>query len=238
VSSNIKQLLVQSILISWDGVYEEELANFEELGDEGEIWCVLTALGSYHLSLWNRFGIETVERMVAWAQENVPPTTNPSVLEIGCGNGTLVLALFEAGYAATHLSGIDYSPGAIKLARSIATTRGEEITFNYCDFLQEDPPALSHMKEGVWDLLLDKGTFDAIALGEKDESGRSPAVNYPGRVQKLLAPGGCFLITCTCMPRVFKSCNIMIVHLGLACNFTETELKAQFTTSETGLVYQ
>jgi len=185
----------------WDNVYEEELANFKELGDEGEIW----------------FGIETVEKTVDWALENVPPTANPSVLEIGCGNGTLVLALVEAGYAATHLSGIDYSPGAVKLAQSIAIARGEGITFNNCDFLKEDPPVLSHMGEGVWDLLLDKGTFDAIALGEKDESGRSPAVYYPGRVQKLLAPGGCFLIT--------------------SCNFTETELKAQFITTETGLVY-
>jgi SAM-dependent methyltransferase len=140
--------------------------------------------------------------MVDWALENVSPTTNPSVLEIGCGNGTLVLAFSEAGYATTHLSGIDYSPGAIKLAMSIAATRGEGITFNSCDFLKEDPPILSHMKEGVWDLLLDKGTFDAIALGEKDEKGQSPAVNYPGRIQKLLAPGGCFLITCTCMPKV------------------------------------
>jgi EEF1A lysine methyltransferase 2 len=147
--------------------------------------------------------------MVAWAQENVPPTTNPSVLEIGCGNGTLVLALLEAGYTATHLSGIDYSPGAVKLARLISATRGEGITFNYCDFLKEDPPALSHMKEGVWDLLLDKGTFDAIALGEKDESGRSPAVHYPGRVQNLLKPGGWFLITCTCMSDVLRHQDYM-----------------------------
>lgn len=165
----------------------------------------------------DRFGIETVDRMVDWALENVPPSTNPSMLEIGCGNGTLVLALFEAGYAAAHLSGIDYSLGAIKLARSIAAARGEGVTFNNCDFLKEDPPVLPCMKEGVWDLLLDKGTFDAIALGEKDGSGRSPAVNYPARVQKLLAPGGCFLIT--------------------SCNFTEAELKTQFATAETGLVY-
>ena len=176
--------------------------------------------------------------MVDWALDNVPPTANPSVLEIGSGNGTLVLALVEAGYAATHVSGIDYSHGAVELARSIAATRGEGVTFNNCDFLKEDPPVPSHMGEGVWDLLLDKGTFDAIALGEKDERGRSPAVNYPGRVKKLLAPGGYFLITCACMPKVCEYCNDMSNHLELACNFTETELKAHFITTETGLVYQ
>lgn len=186
----------------------------------------------------DRFGIETVDRMVDWALENVPPSTNPSMLEIGCGNGTLVLALFEAGYAAAHLSGIDYSLGAIKLARSIAAARGEGVTFNNCDFLKEDPPVLPCMKEGVWDLLLDKGTFDAIALGEKDGSGRSPAVNYPARVQKLLAPGGCFLITCTCTPKLHDYCNSMNNSPESACNFTEAELKTQFATAETGLVYQ
>lgn len=185
----------------WDSVYEEELTNFEELGDEGEIW----------------FGVETVEKMVDWTVNNVPHTTNPSILEVGCGNGVLLLALSEAGYTATCLSGIDYSPCAIKLAKSIAATRGESISFYACDFLNDDPHVLSHMKEGAWDLLLDKGTFDAIALGAKDENGRSPAISYPGRVKNLLKPGGCFLIT--------------------TCNFTEDELQAQFATAETGLVY-
>ncbi|RDB25940.1 Protein-lysine N-methyltransferase efm4 [Hypsizygus marmoreus] len=189
----------------WDNVYEEELSNFEELGDEGEIW----------------FGEESVQRMVEWAVEKVPPSTNPCTLEIGSGNGTLLFALFDAGYSATHLSGIDYSPGAVKLAKSIAATRGQDIAFHTSDFLQDDPPVLSHMQqgvaEGVWDLLLDKGTFDAIALGDKDENGKSPAAKYPGRVDRLLKPGGYFLIT--------------------SCNFTEEELQAQFVTSDTELAY-
>lgn len=142
--------------------------------------------------------------MVDWAVENVPPSTNPSTLEVGSGNGTLLFALFDAGYAADHLSGIDYSPGAVKLAKSIATSRGQNITFSESDFLQDVPPILPHMKweatEGIWDLLLDKGTFDAIALGNRDETGKSPAAKYPGRVNKLLRPGGYFLITCEFYP--------------------------------------
>ncbi|GLB40325.1 putative S-adenosyl-L-methionine-dependent protein-lysine N- methyltransferase that mono- and dimethylates elongation factor 1- alpha at 'Lys-316' [Lyophyllum shimeji] len=188
----------------WDSVYEEELNNFEEIGHEGEIW----------------FGEETVERMVDWAVDNIPPASNPSMVEIGSGNGTLLLALAEAGYPPSHLSGIDYSPGAVNLAQSIARKRNQDLTFNTSDFLQDDPPLLPHMQdqaEGVWDLVLDKGTLDAIALGAKDEYGRSPAARYPGRVNQILRPGGYFLIT--------------------SCNFTEDELKAQFATSDTRLTY-
>ncbi|KAG6813953.1 hypothetical protein H0H92_005208 [Tricholoma furcatifolium] len=188
----------------WDDVYAEELENFEEMGDEGEIW----------------FGEEAVERMVSWALENAPSSSIPSTVEIGTGNGTLLFALADAGYSTSHLSGTDYSPGAVKLAQSIAVQRDLAVTFNISDFLQDDPPLLPHMKPnpcGVWDLVLDKGTFDAIALGLKDESGKSPASKYPGRVAQILKPGGCFLIT--------------------SCNFTDEELQAIFSTSETRLMY-
>lgn len=124
---------------------------------------------------------------------------NPFTVEIGSGNGALLFALLEAGYAADHLSGIDYIPSAVKLAKSIAESRGQGITFNVSDFLQDNPPTLSTQegaRKDVWDLLLDKGTFDAIALGYKDEIGKSPAARYPGRVSQFLKPGGLFLITC------------------------------------------
>ncbi|KAF9456614.1 S-adenosyl-L-methionine-dependent methyltransferase [Collybia nuda] len=192
----------------WDKVYESEITNFEEIGDEGEVCRI------------HRFGIESVKNMVKWVTDNVPISTNPSVLEIGAGNGALLFGLCEAGYPATSLSGIDYSPGAVKLAKAIASSRGYEIAFHACEFLHEDPPGLSHTKREVlalWDVMLDKGTFDAIALSEKDEKGNSPATDYPGRIGRLLKSGGHFLIT--------------------SCNFTEDELKKLFATTETGLVY-
>lgn len=156
------------------------MTNFEEIGDEGEIW----------------FGIESVEKMVEWTEENIPVSTSPPphIMEIGSGNGTLLFALVEAGYKAENIRGIDYSEDAVNLSKAIALTRNAELVkFERYDFLTEAEPLIL----GGWDLLLDKGTYDAIALGEKDEQGRSPAASYPMRASNLLKQGGYFLITCT-----------------------------------------
>lgn len=147
----------------------------------------------------SRFGEDSVEKMVDWTLENVPAASGPRILEIGSGNGTLLFALRDAGYAASHLTGLDYSPDAVKLARLVAPTRnGEQIAFHVCDFLQDSPPLTTGRPDAsaLWDLLLDKGTYDAIALGEKDELGRSPQAAYPTQASKLLKEGGYFLITC------------------------------------------
>lgn len=148
-----------------------------------------------------RFGEDSVEKMVNWSLEHVPPSLNPAVLEVGSGNGTLLFALAEAGYCQKLLAGIDYSADAVKLSKSVsATHNATEVTFSLCDFLQDDPCLLPGMEDNnapaCWDLVLDKGTYDAIALGQKDESGRSPAASYPHRLIRLLKPGGIFLITC------------------------------------------
>jgi SAM-dependent methyltransferase len=166
----------------------------------------------YGYALLHRFGEDSVEKMVEWTLENVPMTSQPQILEIGSGNGTLLFALHGAGYAASHLTGIDYSPDAVKLARMVARSQNsEQVAFHVCDFISELPPPqpqqapssspapsgqLDADVQGSWDLLLDKGTYDAIALGEKDESGKCPAAVYPVRASKLLKKNGYFLITC------------------------------------------
>ncbi|KAI0331915.1 S-adenosyl-L-methionine-dependent methyltransferase [Cubamyces sp. BRFM 1775] len=209
----------------WDEVYSSELANFAEIGDEGEVW----------------FGEDSVEKMVDWALENIPVDPAPYILEVGAGNGNLLFALCEAGYVPEKICGVDYSADAVKLAQTIGKSKAasaqsesndtddgaessplskaDKITFAACDFLQDEVPRLQGMESGVavWDLVLDKGTFDAIALAEKDESGRSPADGYPARIGRVVKPGGYFLIT--------------------SCNFTEEELKAKLANQETGLKY-
>ncbi|OCH94378.1 S-adenosyl-L-methionine-dependent methyltransferase [Obba rivulosa] len=207
----------------WDNVYASELANFEEIGDEGEIW----------------FGEDSVEKMVDWVLDSMPPSTEPppSILEIGAGNGTLLFALHDAGYAPDRMYGVDYSADAVKLAQAIGRSRQERcedgdptelkagpaaITFAACDFLNDPVPFSPYTAStesgtsAAWDLVLDKGTFDAMVLAQKDDDGRSHADTYPSRVADIVKPGGYFLIT--------------------SCNFTEDELKAKFT-NDTGLSY-
>lgn len=70
-------------------------------------------------------------------------------------------------------------------------------------------------KEG-WDVVLDKGTFDAISLSEeKDSEGRRICEGYKDRIVKLVRKGGVFLVT--------------------SCNWTEQELEGWFGEGSTGV---
>ena len=71
------------------------------------------------------------------------------------------------------------------------------------------PPPLVARPAG-WDVVLDKGTFDAISLsaGVDARTGRRVAESYRDRVLPLVRPGGLFLVT--------------------SCNWTEDELARWF----------
>jgi len=169
--------------------------------------------------------------MVGWCLDNILPSAKPNCLDVGTGNGTLLFALVQSGYDPVYLHGIDYSEPSIALARSIGRSRGqgcESITFTHVDFLHQRVPDPSHpsdsgqthaQKEGthLWDLLLDKGTYDAIALAPALPNGEKLIDAYRGRVEAALRPGGLFMIT--------------------SCNFTEDELKENFTKFPCALVY-
>lgn len=180
--------------------------------------------------------------MVDWIVDQYPISTDstgsPSILEIGCGNGTLLFAVHEAGYDPKKMYGIDYSEDAISLAKSIASKKETEdaasIQLTVRDFLTEDL-CRDDDTSGGWDLILDKGTFDAISLGKKDEGGRAPHWQYPQRLSALMKPGGRFLITCE---RVPPGLHPQRVDTFPACNFTEDELKSVFLVPEAGLIYQ
>ena len=206
-----------------------------------------------------RFGERSVKKMRQWAETHLPsPSDQPlRILECGSGNGTLLLSFLAASRSPAqrfHLTGIDYSAGALELAKGVEEARrkaladgsyespegseddGEDedadadergdtraggskqrvindvpsVDWRVGDLLRDDI-------RGQWDLVLDKGTYDALCLSNisiDETGGRLPSQAYPEKVARLVRDGGFFLIT--------------------SCNFTEEEIKRRWTAEGLG----
>lgn len=138
------------------------------------------------------------------------------ILDLGTGNGHLLFRLRNEGYVC-HMVGIDYSEASVQLCRRIAEqqshTRFTDIEFHSADFLGS-PEQLSRRQwiGDRFDIVLDKGTFDAISLSSPSQnSDRGPCKQYVQALHEVLKPGGLFLI--------------------VSCNFTNDELKDYFANS-------
>lgn len=149
--------------------------------------------------------------------------SSTSILDLGCGNGSILHALRSSGWTGP-LMGVDYSAHSITLARQIsAAAAASDEHDNAISFLEWDvlngslesvaAPPSSGSERKTWDVVLDKGTFDAISLSEEtDAQGKRICEGYKGRVLRLLGQGGLFLIT--------------------SCNWTEEELRGWFVGGE------
>lgn len=117
------------------------------------------------------------------------------------------------------MMGVDYSEGSIEFAKRIAADKnyaeGKEVEFRWWDIMSQSPSGIVLDDENAagWDVVLDKGTFDAISLSEeREEHGRRICEGYKDRVVPLIKAGGIFLVT--------------------SCNWTEEELRAWFEGGE------
>ena len=117
--------------------------------------------------------------------------------------------------------GVDYSAASVELARRVAGERGMgprgekgEVRFEEWDIMKEEPGEWCPFVDGGagergFDVVLDKGTFDAISLcEERDGRGRRVCEGYRDRVVGLVRKGGYLLVT--------------------SCNWTEGELRGWF----------
>lgn len=127
----------------WENLYEGELNNFNEFGDEGEIW----------------FGKGILSKLIETVCQLVTEKETTSILDIGTGNGHVIQRLLRRGY--TNLTGIDYSEKSIELARAQI---GSNIPFEVIDLTDSNTSKL-----GQFDIGIDKGTLDAILLCSSDE---------------------------------------------------------------------
>ena len=89
---------------SWDDAYKKEMENFEDHGDEGEVW----------------FGEEAMDRVFRWMDKNGVDKAS-RVLDLGCGNGVACIEMACEDFA--DVTGVDYSHDAVKLAQQIAKAR-------------------------------------------------------------------------------------------------------------------
>ena len=175
----------------WDSCYDLENENFDTDGDVGEVW----------------FGEEASVRIVDWLEDRCQEgelCQESPVLDVGCGNGVLSVDLSKAGWS--DVTGVDYSPGAVDLARKIASQQDCEVTFSTLDIL--DTGLVSAEFSGRFKIVIDKGTFDAVSLSESSVRDRE---RYVESVAAMLQTEGIFLIT--------------------SCNWTEAELVNHFSAA-------
>lgn len=125
--------------------------------------------------------------------------------------------------------GVDYSKASIRLAQELGGARVDckDIIFEVMDIMRDNPCMREWWLGDGFDLVLDKGTFDAISLSEEviepstshhPPTGQAAArihTLYPSRALGMVKLGGFLLVT--------------------SCNWTQEELIHWFTTTETGL---
>jgi SAM-dependent methyltransferase len=99
-----------------------------------------------------------------------------NAIDLGCGTGTNVLTLAQAGWQVT---GVDFIPKAIRAARKKAKQAGIK-----ADLRQADATDLKEI-QGPFDLALDMGCFHG--LGDNK-------AKYISELDRVLAPGGYWLM--------------------------------------------
>ena len=107
----------------------------------------------------------------------------PSAVDLGCGTGANAVFLAERGFRVT---GIDFSPVALRKARRLAEERGvaERVRFVHGDLTAAAIPGV----DGPFDLLIDYGTLDDLRGGSRRRMADT--------VERLSRPGAVFLLWC------------------------------------------
>ncbi|CAD7082675.1 unnamed protein product [Hermetia illucens] len=168
----------------WEQSYEREIQNYNDHGDVGEIW----------------FDEDSQIRVINWILKRDEIQADYNVIDLGCGNGMFLIELAREGFK--NLLGVDYSPKAIELAASIAKDQELPIEYKVVDLLSEK----SMTELGTFNIVHDKGTYDAISLNP--DNPKEKREKYIENTRRILSDEGYFIIT--------------------SCNWTEEELITSF----------
>ncbi|KAF7508909.1 hypothetical protein GJ744_008618 [Endocarpon pusillum] len=214
----------------WDHYYEEEFAAIRDEGAEDR------DIG--RLSTWFE-DVNAPQRVLNFLISSEFPfapchflagTANeaPSILDLGTGNGQTLFQLRLQGGFRGQMTGLDYSKASIQLAQELGKNQQDcqDIRFEVMDIISDEPKEQEWWPEDGFDLVLDKGTFDAISLSEDVVESSTSNLSqthqasvrlhtlYPSRALSMVKPGGFLLVT--------------------SCNWTQEELIHWFTGGATG----
>lgn len=210
------ELVTNKNCYSWNNFYKKEQDNFNENEeDTGECWFDDSDAESKMI----QFIIDKLNEEEF--PEQISSQSVVRFLDLGTGNGHLLFQLLEdineeyEGDKTFEYTGIDYSPDSVKFASGVAKRKYSELKVNFeqVDLLQESCSFL----QNKFDILLDKGTLDAIALNQEplvDFNGKIGMDVYASQVEKMMVQGSILLIT--------------------SCNFTKDEL-IKIITKDTNL---
>ncbi len=118
-----------------------------------------------------------IDRSVAWIVGAFDVARGARVLDLGCGPGLYAIRLARAG---ARVTAVDFSERSIAYARDAAAREGLAIDYVEGDYLAWESP----------------DTFDLALLIFCDYCAMGPAERsrLAGKVARLLAPGGAFLL--------------------------------------------
>ncbi|PGH08407.1 hypothetical protein GX51_01234 [Blastomyces parvus] len=187
--------------------------------------------------------------------------SQPSILDLGTGNGSMLALLRdEGGFTGGQMVGVDYSPKSIELARrlhhhdasspsspssarddgadtTILTSDTPAIRFEVWDVFDErDVGELDWFPaaQGGFDIVLDKGTFDAISLSAEevavDVGGAAREENVDMKGSRVVQRRVCERYPAIVKGLVRKDGFLVVT----SCNWTEEELIRWFTRREMG----
>ena len=212
--------------LSWDDYYSEEISNLEdEADDDGTTPKISTWFDEVKAPQ------KILKFLTSPAFPLAPshflsrePSQCPSVIDLGTGNGQTLFELRGQGGYRGKMVGVDYSETSVQLSRQLVEKlhHDGDMIFEVMDIIAEDRRKQSWWPEDGFDLVLDKGTFDAVSLnGQATESASFLALSgdsartrthtmYPLRALEMVKPGGFLLVT--------------------SCNWTQEEVITWFTT--------
>lgn len=165
----------------WEERYRQEINNFRSNGDVGDIW----------------FGEDILEKLLRWISSCAVIHKTAKIVDVGCGNGIMLVELARLGFE--NLLGVDYSEKAVVLAKEIASKENLTINYEVCDVLA------GKLGENNFDVVLDKGTYDAVSLSPTAKEDKK---KYVKNVHDCLRKDGLLVLT--------------------SCNWTREELDGQF----------